>query len=307
MKRDRKIPGYRGNYYVYRIESQDTYQIEQECKGFIHGGKMMYLPRILSGMGCGLKSSNMLRQGGERFRSRDTSKVVPDGEGVYFRFIPQNETIKHLLTTGTGPGASGGFFFCMRVRDAVDLTFYTMNSNDVKYSLVNSKDARENQWDESGELVEKMCRIASAVESQASGKNGINNSEIAFYQEVPLSKIGEVFLLKSSTDSSKMWSVDRTVYERTYQDVYGAAPPRRSVSQPIRRAEVISLFGELLNRQGFIYEEDVEIKIRQRKDVYLRYIKASQRLFELRASASGISGSSEPASASTPSDGADRR
>ncbi len=304
MKRDECIPGYGDEFYSYKIEGTDIAGIRQECRGFIHGGKMGYLPDILIGSGdredreYALRSSNLMREGGESFRSRDNTNMAPNGEGVYCRFIPMNiGGIKNLMKTITGPGASGGFFFCIRAEDAVDLSFYTMDSNDMKYSQVNGYEARAGGLDESGELVGRMCEIAREVRNQMR-RNGINNSEIAFYRKIPLEKVGEVLLLKKiCPKDTRMWIVEDKSYEKAYMAIHNVLPQRR-ISHPYSRITMLELLGELLQRRGFSFAEEFCVQQSGKRLIYQRYIRPSHNLFRMSAAPSMSAEASEPSTSS---------
>ncbi|MCI8530795.1 MAG: hypothetical protein HFH82_16985 [Lachnospiraceae bacterium] len=304
MNRDGRIPGYGGKFYSYKIESADVAGIQRECRGFIHGGKMVYLPDILIGSEAGghqdysLKCSNILRREGAGFRSRDNTDVLPNGEGVYCRFIPVEERVGRLVKSITGPGASGGFFVCISTQDAVELSFYTMDSNDMKYGQVNGKDARERGLDESQALAGRMCETVREVRRQVS-RNGVNNSEIAFYRNIPLQKVGEVFLLKNVKPKNQaMWNVNDASYVKAYREVYNDSPQFKISRKPSCK-DMLDLFGILLQRRGFIYTEDFLVKQHGNSYTYQRYIRPSHNLFPLRAAPSMPAHASEPSVPST--------
>ena len=303
MERRGKIPGYRQNFYKYKIQPGDTTLLLPNCRGFIHGGKMMYLPDIMCGAGECLKCSNVIRDEGGT-RARDNTSQEPNGEGVYFRFIPQNIPTKKILRTVTGPGASGGVFLCVRTQDSAGFEFFTMNSNDIKYSLMNSWTAREKGTDESALLVDRMKRAVDEVKRQIlRAGGGINNSEIAFYRQVPFSAVGEVFLLQSSKDSSKMWNVDRNKYLEVYRICHpGASLPKLKMSYPVAPAEMLVLLEQLLRDKGFTKVGDVIITKGGRRDVYQRYVRPSHNLFPLNADSSAPSVPSGPSAPAGPSD-----
>lgn len=351
MKRGRQIPNFL-TYYTYIIESGDMDNIP--CRGFIHGGKINYLPSVLRT--GGLLCSNQVRDTLRINLARDRVRDRPDGSGVYCRFIPKRQsehTAAETIASLTGPGSCGGFFFLIRAEDAAGLEFFTMSSGDSKYGLMNSPKARANEWDESKEVeqtvwewvtpqitvpqitgpqkigqkknslqrggqqiigqkknvrkkfgppirVQKtiviedlLTKMSTLVTSLCSSK-GNNNSEIAFYNRIPLDKIGEVYLLVHSPSILRNWLMNDDLYKRKFKSLYGEdLPALKSRTQKYPRKYMLDLLGDMLKNNGFQYVSDIKVKISGETDTYQRYVRVSQALFPLTSQPSDSSDASQ--------------
>ncbi|MCM1253106.1 MAG: hypothetical protein NC321_09815 [Clostridium sp.] len=171
-----KIQKNNRNYSIYQFSSNNISNIKRNCAGFIHGGLLARLPSI---MDAGkLLCSDILRDKNEIYSTRDAHTVGPDGKGVYFRFVPQNITSQRMINSFTGPGKSGGFFMYMPVENAVNLRFLSASIGDYKYDSSTSQ---------STDGINKIV-------SELRYKNYINNSEIIFYKEVPISRITAIYI-----------------------------------------------------------------------------------------------------------------
>lgn len=186
-----------GRYYpLSQIESGDAAALESSCAGFIHGGKLRYLKYILNA--GRLKCSDTIRAEGKIKLTRDANSKGPDGQGVYFRFVPSGIRKARILQTFTGPGAAGGFFMFLPSRNLEDLSFFTMSAGDFKYG--------------NPLTLERMKSIADEVRDSID--DGINNSEIAFYGEVPLSKIAEIYI--AARNARPESGLDRLLISKGY-------------------------------------------------------------------------------------------
>ena len=184
------------SYPLSQIELDDTAFLGRYCAGFIHGGKLRYLKYILAA--GRLQCSDNIRAAGKINLVRDTNSKGPDGQGCYFRFMPSAVSKQRTLQTFTGPGAAGGFFMFMPTRNVAGLSFFTMGRGDYKYSVPLT--------------LEKMMDIATEVRSSI--RAGTNNSEIAFYKEVPLSKITEIYIAEKKAKPGTV--IDRLLIRNGY-------------------------------------------------------------------------------------------
>lgn len=184
------------SYPLSQIEPSDTADLRSECAGFIHGGKLEYLEYILNA--GRLRCSDDIRAKEKLNLIRDAISKGPDGQGSYFRFVPSRIGKIRIFRTFTGPGAAGGFFMFMPTRNVAGLSFFTMSLGDYKYKVPLT--------------LEKMKDIAT--EARSSIRAGINNSEIAFYKEVPLSKITEIYIAEEKARPGTM--IDRLLISNGY-------------------------------------------------------------------------------------------
>lgn len=195
-------------YPLIQIEQSDAADLEGVCAGFIHGGKLEYLEFILNK--GKLKCSDSIRKKGKIKLARDAVSKGPDGQGVYFRFVPAGVSMSKILQTFTGPGAAGGFFIFMPSRNVADLSFFTMSSGDYKYSIPLTLD--------------NMKRIAGEVKDRI--REGTNNSEIAFYKKVCLSRAAEIYIAEKN--ARKGSEIDKLLIDNGYR-------PDREADKMIRR------------------------------------------------------------------------
>ncbi|MCM1386543.1 MAG: hypothetical protein NC231_04385 [Bacillus sp. (in: Bacteria)] len=164
------------NYSIYQFSSNNISNTKRNCAGFIHGGLLACLPSI---MDAGkLLCSDTLRKRNITCSSRDAHTIGPDGQGVYFRFVPQNITSQCMINSFTGPGKSGGFFMYMPVENAVNLSFLSASIGDYKYDSSTSQSTNG----------------INKIVSELRYKSYINNSEIIFYKEVPISRITAIYI-----------------------------------------------------------------------------------------------------------------
>lgn len=199
------------SYPLSRIEAADAEDLNNVCAGFIHGGKADYLELVLTA--GRLRCSGAIRAEGKIKPVRDTYSKGPDGQGVYFRFVPSGIDMEKVLQTFTGSGATGGLFMFMPSRNVAGLSFFTMSAGDYKYG--NSL------------TLERLKGITREVRrSIGCRRKGINNSEIAFYREVPLSKITEIYIAETKVEPGSL--LDNLLISKGYS-------PDRKAGKTIRR------------------------------------------------------------------------
>lgn len=149
-----------------------------------------------------------------------------------------------------------------------------------------------------------LTKMSTLVTSLCSSK-GNNNSEIAFYNRIPLDKVGEVYLLVHSPSVLRNWLMNDDLYKREFKLLYGENPPAlKSRTQKYPRKYMLDLLGDMLKNNGFQYVSDIKVKISGETDTYQRYVRVPQALFPLTAQpsdSSNASQSSQPSNSSNAS------
>lgn len=267
-----------GKYPVWTIEGGDiTPDFKTNCRGFAHAGKLMYFISVLTA--GELKASNILRaEGGTQVR--DNRSGVPNGDGVYFRFVRKKGTvindISHILTGGVG-GAAGVLYY-MQNEKAVGKSFTTMSSLDVKYGIPEpgSRDLEE---------------IAKYVKDTP-----VNKTEIAFYQRVELRDISRIYIKKKEIIGKK-----EEFYEALYRYTRAEQQGIRRVT-PVTVAALKEVLDAAMNTRGYKYEKEEEgtYGVKGEKVWYL-YQREGAGIPAVRAPAASTPAASASASSSSSS------
>lgn len=268
-----------GKYPVWTIEGGDiTSDFKTNCRGFAHAGKLMYFISVLTA--GELKASNILRaEGGTQVR--DNRSGVPNGDGVYFRFVRKKakeekeiDDISHILTGGVG-GAAGVLYY-MQNEKAVGKSFTTMSSLDVKYGIPEprSRDLEE---------------IAKYVKDTP-----VNKTEIAFYQRVELRDISRIYIKKKEILGKRS-----ELYEGLYRYADAERKGIRRVT-PVTVAALKEVLDAAMKKSGYQYvkKEEGEYGVEGEKVWYL-YKKEGVGIPPASAPAASSSASGSSASSAS--------